>query len=96
MAFNLIIKEEAYNDLQIAYDYYEEEQIGLGERFLNEVRKKIAYVEKYPLHFNKVEKDFRQTLTDRFPYLMIYELSGKDIIVYSVFHTSQDPQKKFK
>ncbi|MCW3125638.1 MAG: plasmid stabilization system [Bacteroidetes bacterium] len=96
MILKLIIKEEAYKDIQTAHDYYEEQQNGLGDQFVEEVKEKIAYVRKYPLHFQKVYKEFRQILIDRFPYLLIYEISDKEIIVYSFFHTSQDPIKKFR
>jgi plasmid stabilization system protein ParE len=96
MIFKIVIKEEAYQDLQTAYDYYEEQRSVLGEEFLEEIKEKLDYIRKYPLHFGKVEKQFRQTLIDRFPYLLIYELSGNEIIVYSFFHASQDPYKKFK
>jgi hypothetical protein len=34
MRFSLIIKEEAHRDADLAYDYYESRQVGLGERFL--------------------------------------------------------------
>ena len=95
MIYKVIIKEEAYKDLQTAYDYYEEQKTGLGDAFIEEVKEKIDYIKFYPLHFSKVEKDFRQTLIDRFPYLLIYEISGKEVIVYSFFHTSRDPDKKF-
>ncbi len=30
---NLIIKEEAASEIRDAYDYYEEQQLGLGEYF---------------------------------------------------------------
>lgn len=96
MTYRVVIKEEAFQDLQVAYDYYEEQKPGLGDDFIAEVKEKINYIQLYPLHFSKVEKDFRQTLIDRFPYLMIYEITGKEVIVYSFFHTSRDPQKKFK
>ena len=96
MIYEIIIKEEAYLDLQKAYDYYEEQKSGLGERFLENVKQRISYLKKYPLHFNKVEKDFRQTLIDVFPYLIIYEISGQQIIVYAIFHGMQNPEKKFR
>jgi plasmid stabilization system protein ParE len=96
MIFGLVIKEEAYQDLQDAYDYYEEQRPGLGDEFIEEVKEKLDYIKKYPLHFPKTEKDSRQTLVDRFPYLILYELEKKEVIVYSFFHTSQDPQKKIK
>lgn len=96
MNFEIIIKEEAYRDLQIAYDYYEEQMPGLGDELLEEIKVKLAYIKKYPLHFAKVHKAFRQSLIARFSYLLIYEISGNKILVYSLFHTSQNPLNKFK
>lgn len=96
MTYKLVIKEEAYADMQIAYDYYEHQRQGLGDEFIEEVKEKIDYINKYPLHFPIVEKEFRQSLIDRFPYLLIYELSGKAVVVFAVFHTSQNPDKKIQ
>ena len=96
MIYSLTVKQEAYEDLQKAYDYYEEQRTGLGEEFLDEIEERMAYLKKYPLHFNKAEKEFRQTLIDRFPYLIIYEIHGREIIIYAFFHCSQNPKKKFK
>jgi hypothetical protein len=83
MIYTLSVKEEAYKDLQQAYDYYEEQREGLGEIFIEKVKKRLDYLKQYPLHFNKVQKEFRQVLIDKFPYLIIYELSGSEIIVYA-------------
>lgn len=96
MIYDITIKQEAYHDLQGAYDYYEEQRAGLGDEFLKAINERIAYIKKFPLHFNKVEQEFRQTLIERFPYLIIYELSGSEIIVYAFFHCSRNPRKKFK
>jgi hypothetical protein len=96
MIYDLVIKQEAYDDLQAAYDYYEEQKAGLGDDFLEKVKERINYLKTYPLHFTKVEKDFRQTLIDKFPYLIIYELSRREVTVYAFFHCSRNPKKKFK
>jgi len=96
MKYEVVIKEEAYYDLQDAYDYYEEQQNGLGERFLKNIQQRLSYLAKYPLHFNKIEKEFRQVLVDKFPYLIIYEIQERQVIVYAFFHGSQNPEKKFK
>jgi hypothetical protein len=37
--------------------------------------------------------EFRRALIRRFPFEMFYEVAGDCLIVYSVFHCSQDPQK---
>ena len=38
MTFKIVIKEEAYLDLQVAFGYYEEQRSGLGEEFLEEIK----------------------------------------------------------
>jgi hypothetical protein len=38
MTYKLVIKEEAYEDLQSAYDYYEEQKSGLGDEFIEAVK----------------------------------------------------------
>ena len=95
MKYHILIKDEAYVDLQVAYDYYEEQSAGLGDDFLEKIKERLSYIKQYPLHFTKVEKEFRQSSIDRFPYLILYEIIGAEIIVYAVFHGKRNPKKKF-
>jgi hypothetical protein len=30
----------------------------------------------------------------KFPFVIIYEIIGTEIIIYSVFHTSRNPERK--
>lgn len=53
MTYHITIKEEAYVDLQVAYDYYEEQSAGLGDDFIEKVKERLAYIKVYPLHFTK-------------------------------------------
>ena len=94
MIYALEIKEEAYRDIQDAYNYYESKQIGLGDRFVEELEEKINYIQVYPLHFREIEDDFRQVLIDIFPYQIIYEFNNTNIIIYSVFNAYQNPENK--
>jgi plasmid stabilization system protein ParE len=41
----------------------------------------------------KVHQDYRRVLVRRFPYAIFYEYAAETVTVYSVFHTSQDPDK---
>ena len=42
MSSQLTIKEEAIADIQAGYDYYEQQQVGLGERFLSTLQDRFA------------------------------------------------------
>ena len=96
MSYNLIIKEEAVEDIQNVYEYYEYCKTGLGERFLIILEEYLDTVQKHPLHYQIKRKTFREAPIRVFPYLIIYEIVDKNVIVYAVFNTSRNPSKKPK
>lgn len=95
MTYKLIVKSKALADLENAYDYYEEQSVGLGERFGDELEEMLTYLEKYPQHFPVVKGEYRQALINRFPFVVLYKIVGNEVIVSAVFHTSRDPDGKF-
>lgn len=93
MGFSLKINSSAQLDLKSAIDWYESKQIGLGKRFLNEFEKTLSRIQANPYIF-KVENNYRNALLDIFPYIVIFKMSDKKIIILAVFNTHQNPTKK--
>ena len=93
MSFNLLFSAEAENDLQEIYDWYETASPGLGERFMDELEKKIFKLANTPGIGVIRYEDIRCTLIPDFPYLIHYgvNLVQKQIIAYRIFHTSRKP-----
>jgi hypothetical protein len=79
-----------------AYDYYEECKTGLGERFLNTLEDYLDIVLKNPQHYQIKRKPYREALIKDFPYLIIFEIEADKVIVYAVFNTWRNPDKKPK
>lgn len=96
MKYELEIKEEAYLDIKEAYDYYQENKVGLGERFLDTLEIYLERVNKYPKHYQIKRKPYREAFIKDFPYVIIYEIEKSKIIVYAVFCTYKNPKKKPK
>ena len=46
MGYNILFSSKVESDLQESIDWYNEKQVGLGVRFLNEVKKTIALHKK--------------------------------------------------
>ena len=67
MSFTIQFSIKARTELAEAATWYEERQYGLGQRFEDEVFKKIDLIEANPLHYQK-RKKFREALVDAFPY----------------------------
>ena len=79
-----------------AYDWYEEQKQGLGEAFLTELDTCYLKLESHPNHYGKIKKNFRQVSLKRFPFVVVYEMIKKDVVVFAVFHTKRNPKRKTK
>ena len=93
MALELIVAAEAEHDLAEAYAWYEQRGLGLGEEFLVCVDACVQRILRLPESFPVVHESYRRGLVRRFPYAVFYEYDGKQVIIYSVFHCSQNPDK---
>ena len=94
MKYVLEIKEEAVFDIKEAYLYYEEQRIGLGQRFLDTLETNLERVQKYPEHFQIRREPYREAFIKDFPFLIIYEIEVPKIIVYAIFNSCKNPNKK--
>lgn len=92
MQFVLEIKEEAVADVQDAFLYYEEQKLGLGNRFLDTLEIYFNRIQNYPEHYQIKRKPYREAFIKDFPYIIIFD----KIIVYAVFNTWKNPIKKPK
>ncbi|MGQ0738666.1 MAG: type II toxin-antitoxin system RelE/ParE family toxin [Bacteroidota bacterium] len=96
MSFASVISVKAQKELNTSWEWYEERQKGLGDRFADEVFKNIFLIEKNPERFPVRIKNFREKPLWLFPFVIIYKIvySNKSVRILSVFHTSRNPKKK--
>ena len=90
---NLVILPEAEQDAAQAYIWYEEREPGLGEEFLRCVDACAQFIQRNPEMYRVVHENYRRGVVRRFPYVIFYEYLDNTIVVYAVFHCSQDPKK---
>ncbi len=98
MSYTLIFNIDAENEFIAAYQWYEEQQKGLGDRFENETEKQFEKIKANPLIFHLSKGNFRESLIDHFPFTIVYVVNKKNKTVYisSVFHTSRNPKEKYR
>ena len=90
MNYRLVILPKAQAEMAHAVDRYELQQAKLGKRFISCVDKLFNIILKNPFQFSEKTPPFREALVAKFPYLIIYQINDNKIVVYSVFHTSQN------
>lgn len=65
---------EALAEFRAAAEYYEKQQAGLGNRFVNAVDVAAARIAEAPESWRIVEDDIRRCLTKVFPYAVLYSI----------------------
>jgi plasmid stabilization system protein ParE len=93
MTRHVVFTPDADDDVIAGYGWYEEREPGLGEEFLRCVEACLHSVQRHPLAHRVAVDEFRRALLRRFPYEVFYEPTDDAIVIYAVFHCSQDPKK---
>ncbi len=98
MSYTYELRQEAAIEFTDSYIWYEEEQDGLGDKFIAAFYSKLNQICENPYHYKTSYKNYHETLTDKFPFLIVYNIDEgeKKIIVMAIFHTSRNPKKKFR
>ena len=93
--FQIVILEKAFQEIENARDYYENNQLNLGTSFTNEVFSILEILESNPLLFPVKFENIREAVIKKFPFVVIFEvLPNNEIIVLSVFHFRRNPEDK--
>ena len=90
--YRAIILPLAKQDINKNAKWYEQKQKGLGKRFIEEVRSKVAYIKNSPkaivIRYDKI----RCVVLEVFPFMIHFSVDDalKLVIISAVFHTSLD------
>jgi len=98
MSITVKFYRKAYREYFEAYEWYENESLGLGHRFEDAVEKLVEQIIEHPLHYPNKMYDAREIRLKDFPYLIIFKIHSARNIIYitSIFHTSRNPRKKYR
>jgi len=94
MSYRLSLTPIAEANLAESKVWYEGKQIGLGEKFIQQVEFYFSRIQSNPKHFPLKKRNFREVYVKKFPFVIIYQIIENDIIVFTVFNTHQNPEQK--
>ena len=81
----------ANDDLLNGYDFYEQQEEGIGSYFLDSLFSDIDSLQIYhgshPLFFGK----YHRLLSKRFPFAIYYRIENTDLIVYAILDCRKNP-----
>lgn len=90
--YQVELTDQAIEDLQEAYEYYDSIRSDLGFEFFAEMQTELEKLESFP-HYQKIYKQFRRITNKRFKYniyFYIEEYPDKKTIVIAFLHGSRD------
>lgn len=83
----------AQQELDDAVAWYNEQSVGLGFDFLDEVDRAVRRTVAFPMSCPEIEHGLRRCLLSRFPYGLIYGMIEDDsIVVVAVTHLHRLPR----
>ena len=94
MEYSLKILNDAFVDIETAFDYYFQISPKLAVKFNKELNKGYNTLQKTTF-FQLRYSDYRMFPLKKFPYSIVYVVDENVqlISIYSVFHNSQHPDK---
>ena len=84
------IREQAREDLQLGFRFYEEQAPGLGQHFLECLFTDIESLTRFAGIHETVD-GFKRLLSKRFPFAIYYTVVGDRVRVSAVLDCRRDP-----
>ena len=75
-----------------AFSYYNKEKPGLGFEFVAEVDAAIERIVAFPEAWPRLSERSRRTRLRRFPFGLLYQIRGDEILVVGVMDMRRDPE----
>lgn len=89
MKFELIIADEAFENIKTASDYYLKISSSLNDRFLAAIFNSLSNIQSSPEHFQKRYRNIRIAHAVNFPFGLHFIIEGKVIKVLKILHHKQ-------
>jgi plasmid stabilization system protein ParE len=84
--------EPARDELAEAVEFYNDRRSGLGDDLAAEVERAIDRVLHSPRACPQVSANVRRCHVPRFPYGLLYQIRGQEILIVAVMHSRRDPE----
>ncbi len=90
-AYRLVAEPSADLEVAAAFDWYEYEETGLGQDFLDEIRATYDRIADDALVYQNLRSGIRRGLLLRFPYAAYYAVERDVVVVLAVLHVARNP-----
>ncbi|MGH8454612.1 MAG: type II toxin-antitoxin system RelE/ParE family toxin, partial [Nevskiales bacterium] len=90
-SYTVKLHSEAELDLAEVFTWYEAQETGLGDEFLDEAAQLLRRLGRFPCTCPAVEPPFRRALFARFPYAVYYLVEIRRVMIFAILHQRREP-----
>jgi toxin ParE1/3/4 len=87
----VFLTPDAELDVRAIAGWYDNEELGLGDEFTDNLKAVLSRIGALPSQFPVVADLVQRALVRRFPYCVYFVVDGDRIAVLGVFHQHRDP-----
>jgi toxin ParE1/3/4 len=80
----------ALADIETAYNWYEDQREGLGDRFIADVRETAARIDANPKGYEKRIREARKANLKHFPYALWFKIENNNLVI-ACLHARRNP-----
>jgi toxin ParE1/3/4 len=91
VSFSVSIQPRAAHEIEAAFAWYEDKNMGLGSIFLKTVAAATERLERSADQFKLERVIYRRIHLTKFPYALHYTIQGSQVSVLACLHARQDP-----
>ncbi|MBN9522215.1 type II toxin-antitoxin system RelE/ParE family toxin [bacterium] len=92
MSQPFLVRRAARRDMDEAREWYDLQQAGVGQEFLDETETVLTRIQGNPKLYAAGRHGVRQALVNRFPFVVIYRITTAATEIVAVMHTSRHPR----
>ena len=86
MSVPAVYLHEARDEMAVSQDGYEQQQPGLGDRFVDAVTDQVAVICANPKQYGVFRRNVRAASVSGFPHVVYYRDRGADVLIVAVQH----------
>jgi plasmid stabilization system protein ParE len=94
--WSVVLRSRAERDIEEAYRWYELQQTGLGNQFLDEIGIALRILKEDADRFPLYVRGFRRKILTRFPYNLFFVIERIEVTVARVLHAKQDHSRRLR
>jgi plasmid stabilization system protein ParE len=92
MSLPLVFQAGARDEIDDAYEWYEQQRPGLGEELLSEAQSVLDRIGQNPEIYAPIYQSVRRGRVKRFPYAVYYSIEPERVAVIAFYHDKRDPR----